>query len=144
MRAVLDANVYVSAAFTPNGKPGKVLRTARTGLFDLVISEPIMDEIDRVFRYPKIQKQLGWSSDEIAAFLSELKKFATLTPGSVTLDVVADDPSDNRYLECAVEGKAEYVVSGDTDLLKLGEYEGIKIVTPTEFLEVLRQQSSER
>ncbi len=143
IRVVVDTNVYVSAAFTPDGKPGQVIRTARTGLFDLVISESIMDEINRVLRYPKIQKRLGWSPETIAAYLNELKKFARVTPGLLTLNVVADQ-SDNRYLECAVEGNAGYIVTGDSDLLDLGEYQGIKIVKPAAFLDVLRNDGAEQ
>jgi predicted nucleic acid-binding protein len=59
------------------------------------------------------------------------------TPGSLTLNVITGDPSDNRYLECAVEGSADFVVSGDRDLLALQSYEGIAIVQPSVFLEHL-------
>jgi putative PIN family toxin of toxin-antitoxin system len=72
----------------------------------------------------------------VQQFLFRLTTIAITTPGDLLLSVV-DDPSDNRYLECAVEGNATHLVSGDRDLLRLGRFEGIAIVTPQAFLEVL-------
>lgn len=70
--------------------------------------------------------------------VATLRRIGFLTAGDLTLDVITDDPSDNRYLECTVEGRADYVVSGDEHLLKLREYERIRIVRPAEFLRALR------
>ena len=57
-------------------------------------------------------------------------RFAILTSGKLKLTVIREDPPDDRYLECAVEGEAEYIVSGDQHLLSLGEYRGIRVLTP--------------
>jgi hypothetical protein len=62
-----------------------------------------------------------------------------MTPGTLSLAIIQEDPPDNRYLECAVEGAAAYIVSGDRLLLSLGIYQGIQIVSPRVFLEVLHQ-----
>ena len=67
---------------------------------------------------------------------------AISTPGNLALPVVAEDPADDRYLEAAVEGGASYVVSGDAHLLRLKEFQGIRVVTPQEFLRVLGDQSA--
>jgi predicted nucleic acid-binding protein len=64
-----------------------------------------------------------------------------MMPGTLTVAVIQDDPSDNRYLECAVEGEAAYLVSGDRVLLSLGTYQGIQIISPRGFLEVLQQEN---
>lgn len=69
---------------------------------------------------------------------AELAYLGIMTPGEITLNVVRNDPADNRYLECAVEGAADYLVSGDQDLLDLHEHGGIRIVNPKTFSEVLR------
>ncbi|PTL35659.1 hypothetical protein CLG94_07790 [Candidatus Methylomirabilis limnetica] len=63
-----------------------------------------------------------------------------MTPGVVCLTVISEDPPDDHYLECAIEGDADYIVSGDQHLLELGEYQGIRILTPRAFLNILRRQ----
>jgi predicted nucleic acid-binding protein len=76
-------------------------------------------------RYPKIAKRHRWSEEQLQAFLDNLAHLAILTPGVLTLAVITEDPPDDRYLECAVEGEAAYIVSGDRLLLGLRVYRGI-------------------
>jgi uncharacterized protein len=140
MRVVLDANVLVSAILSPRGTPAQILNAWRAEQFDLVISDAILAEIGRVFRYPKIAKRHRWSAEQLQAFLDGLAHVAILTPGALTLVVITEDPPDDRYLECAVEGEAAYIVSGDQLLLRLGAYQGIPILTPRAFLEILQRQ----
>jgi len=140
MRVVLDANVLVSAILSPRGTPAQILNAWRAEQFDLVISDAILAEIGRVFRYPKIAKRHRWSAERLQAFLDGLAHVAILTPGALTLVVITEDPPDDRYLECAVEGEAAYIVSGDQLLLRLGVYQGIPILTPRAFLEILQRQ----
>ena len=136
-RAVLDANVFVSAVLSPRGAPAKVLAAWRAEQFDLVISEAILEEITRVLHYPKIVKRHLWSGEKIRAFIEDLARLAVVSAGKLTLSVIGEDPSDNRYIECAVEGEAAFIVSGDQHLLGLEEYKGIRILTPQAFLDVL-------
>jgi len=140
IRAVLDCNVIVSAILSPKGIPAKILTALEAEQFQLLLSEPILEEIGRVLRYGKIAKRHRWSEEKLLAFLEDLAHLAILTPGKLNLAVIKDDPQDDRYLECAVEGEAEYVVSGDRHLLNLKEYNSIQILTPRAFLEVLRAQ----
>jgi len=139
IRAVLDANVFISGILNAQGAPGQVLDAWRAEQFQLLISTPILDELERVLHYPKIATRHGWSPALVQQFLFRLTTIAITTPGDLALSVV-DDPSDNRYLECAVEGNATYIVSGDRDLLRLVRFEGIAIVTPQAFLDVLAVQ----
>ncbi len=139
-RAVLDANVVVSALLSPHGVPAQVLMAWRAETFDLLISAAILDEISRVLRYPKLAKRHGWTEDELRAFLADLAALAIPTPGNLALTVIMDDPTDDRYLECAVEGAAHYIVSGDRHLLALQEYQGIRILTPRAFLTIHGEQ----
>ncbi len=139
-RAVLDANVLVSAILSPKGMPAKVLTAWRTEAFHLVLSEATLDEIDRVLRYPRIVRRHRWSDERLQNLIDDLARLAIMTPGAVHFKVIAEDPPDDRYLECAIEGEAEYIVSGDQHLLELGEYQGIRIVTPQAFLDVLGRQ----
>jgi uncharacterized protein len=118
MRIVLDANVLVSAILSPRGAPAQILTAWRAEHFDLVISQAILAEISRVFRYPKIAKRHRWSEEQLQAFLENLAHVAILTPGTLTLTVIRDDPPDDRYLECAVEGAAtSYGVKSQPSIL---------------------------
>ena len=144
IRAVLDANVFVSALLSPRGVPATVLAAWRDGQFQLVISEAILSEIERVLRYPRIASRHRWSQEKMGTFFEDLAHLAILTPGEMRLAVIREDPSDNRYLECAVEGEAGFIVSGDADLLSLGSYRGIEILTPRAFWEVLKRQQKPR
>ena len=103
----------------------------------MVASQATLDEIGRVLRYPKIARRHHWSEAEVCAFLESLEALAILTPGRLRLDVVAADPSDNRYLECAIEGEADCLVTGDRHLLELAVYREVQILRPREFVERL-------
>lgn len=140
MRVVLDANVLVSAILSPREAPAQILQAWQAEEFDVVISDAILAEIGRVLRYPKIARRHRWSREQLHTFLDDLAHIAIPTPGELTLAVITNDPPDNRYLECAVEGDVDYIVSGDNDLLELGTYKGIKILTPRAFLDILQQQ----
>lgn len=139
IRAVLDANVFVSAVLSSKGVPAQILTAWRANRFHLVTSEAILQEIDRVLHYPKIGERHRWTKDEIKVFVGDLARLAIRASGERTLRVISRDPSDNRYLECAIQGDAEYLVSGDQHLLQLGAYQKIRIVTPRDFLDVVRE-----
>lgn len=139
IRAVLDANVIVSAILSPKGIPARILNAWRDEKFLLLISRAILDEICRVLQYPKIKMRHRWSEQKIQILLDDLSRLAILTPGKLSLKIIADDPSDNRYVECAVEGHANYLVSGDDHLLKLGTYEEVLIATPRIFVDVMTE-----
>jgi hypothetical protein len=138
IRAVLDANVIVSAVLTSAGIPAQILDAWRTERFTLLVSSPILEEVARVLEYPRIARLHHWPRAKIRGFVAELAYLGIVTPGEITLNIVRNDPADNRYLECAVEGAADYLVSGDQDLLDLHEHGGIRIVSPKTFFEVLR------
>src|SRR5262245_58289857 len=123
IRAVLDANVLVSALVSPSGIPAKVLKAWRDERFHLVASQAILSEIDRGLRYPKIRKRHGMSDGEIKEWIDDLAHLAVLVPGQIRVALIIEDPADDRYLECALEGEAECIVSGDQHLLKLSRYE---------------------
>jgi putative PIN family toxin of toxin-antitoxin system len=136
MRVVLDANVIVSAAFRHDTDPDTLIRIWLRGDFDLVTSEPLLSELNDVLRRPHIRPRLNWSTERITDFLGEVARQAVVVEPHFILTVVRDD-NDNRVLEAAVEGEADYIVSNDDDLLVLGEYEGIQIVTPARFVAIL-------
>jgi len=132
-RIVLDANIFVSAILSPNGVPAQVLNTWHEGFFELVISSSIIEEIRRVLNYPKLTKFHKKSAKEIDLFLDDLEVLTFFAPEKSSLSI-SDDPSDDKYINAALEGGAKFLITGDNDLLKIQEYEGIKIITPREFL----------
>jgi len=136
-RTFLDANQFVSAILSPEGPPAEVLNMWREGAFELVVSPQIIEEIRRVLNYPHLSKHHKRSSKEIDQFLEELELLSFLAPGKLSLSVVKNDPSDDKYLAAAVEGEAQFIVTGDSHLLRIREYLGIYIVTAREFLEAL-------
>jgi putative PIN family toxin of toxin-antitoxin system len=119
IRAVLDANVLVSALINPTGTPARLVALWRAERFTVVVSDALLRELYEVLHYPKLLVRHGWSAAQIRAFVGELAHYAIRTPGALTLTVIQDDPADNRYLECAVEGAADFLVTGDRLLLNL-------------------------
>ncbi len=128
---VLDANVYVSA-FAFGGKPKRVFQLAITGRVHLAISGPIRSEVLRTLR-----NKFRWSDQRIADAEDLIGTAAMSIVPTATLRVVERDPDDDRVLECAVTAKADWIVTGDLDLLSLGEYEGIRIVRVSNFLDLI-------
>jgi hypothetical protein len=140
MRAVLDANVLVSSLVNPSGVPAEVLKAWRDERFQPVTSRAILSEIGRVLRYPKVRKRHGMSDIKIEGWIDDLAHLAVLVPGKIAVTMITEDPADDRYLECALEGEAESIVSGDQHLLKLKRYQHIVILTPRAFLHALKGQ----
>lgn len=128
-RVVLDTNVLVSALVF-GGTPRKVLRLAVSGAMKLIISEILLEELKGVLEGPKFR----YLPNVTQLILNELLLIAEIVVPSLKIDHITSDPDDNRILECAVEGDADMIVSGDSDLLDLKEFRGIPILTPAEFL----------
>jgi putative PIN family toxin of toxin-antitoxin system len=138
MRVVLDANVLVSALISARGAPAQIVHLWEQQAFELVLSPPILDELERVLHYPRIQGKYGLSDEHVGRFLELIRSTATLVEASTALAVIQEDPTDDRYLECAVEARASYLVTGDHHLLDLKAYRGIAILQPGAFLVALR------
>lgn len=137
LRAVLDANVYVSAAIRPEGPPGRILeRFAGDAAFELVLSPAIVEEVLRALEYPKVRKHIRVEVD-LGRWFRGIAVLADLVAGDYQLHGVSSDPDDDKYLAAAVEGRALFVVTGDPDLLDIKELAGVRIVSPRQFLEVL-------
>lgn len=134
-RVVADTNIYISALMF-GGRPGSVLDLGLTRSITLVISAPFLDELDE-----KLRTKFELSAEDAAAVRLKLETIADLVEPDMVLDVVTEDPDDNRVLECAVSGRADYIVSGDRHLLKLKEHEGIPILTAREFLDEMERKN---
>ena len=137
LRAVLDANVFVSAAIRPGGPPGRIIeRFLGENGFTLVLSEDIVREVLRALEYPKVRRYVRRDLDP-ALWFEDLVVLAELVAGTVQVAGVSDDPDDDKYLAAAVAGRTSFVVTGDPHLLTVREYEGVRIITPRSFLDVL-------
>ncbi len=137
VRAVLDTNILVSGLISLQGPPRQVVDAWLAGDFTLATSLYLVEELAHVLTCPHIVERLRLSQEEVNAILAALLAQADMTPGQLSLPGVTRDPKDDAVIACAKEGDADYIVSGDQDLLVLGEYEGIQIVTPRRFVKIL-------
>jgi len=133
IKAVADTNVYISAILF-GGKSEEIRKLAREGEVELLISEPILAEIADV-----LKRKFNWFDWQISEVIRDIRSITTLITPAFTLSIIKEDEPDNRVLECAAEGKASYIVSGDEHHLQpLKEYEGIKILSPAQFLGLVK------
>ena len=109
---------------------------AEAGRFRLAISDALLEELGRILR-----AKFAWSDEALAETEAHLLGCAVLVQPTERLDVVRDDPDDNRVLECAVAAGSRYIVTGDAALLRLGSYANIRILKVAEFLGLVREPS---
>jgi putative PIN family toxin of toxin-antitoxin system len=133
LRAVIDTNVLVSALIRRQGVSGQVLRHLRNGSFTMLYSVPLMVELVDVLSRPHIQSKYHVQSDDIIALINVIRLRGELVSPNQMVEACRD-PKDNRFLEAALEGKADMIVSGDADLLELREFKAIPILSVAEFL----------
>ena len=128
---VVDTNVFISAALSPNGKPRKTINLIVNSDFVIIQSQATYQELVTRIQKPKFERYISDADREL--FLTVVKsssKFITVShQTSVCIDV-----DDNKFLELAVSGRAKYIVTGDNDLLCLQDYRDISIITPADFL----------
>ena len=123
MRVVFDTNIFISAFVFKGGSADKAIQRILENKDTLIISKPIIEETLRILA-EKFERNIEELS-RTAVFLSEIA--VTVEPNAC-LTVLSDEP-DNRILECALEGNAEAIVTGDKAMLNLGVYEAIKIIS---------------
>jgi len=129
--------VFVSAAIHPDGPPGRIIeRFLRTDAFTLVLSEAIVDEILRALAYRKVRRYIRPGLDP-GLWMEDLVVLAEFVSDPSQVSGVSKDPDDDKYLAAAIAGRAPLVVSGDHHLLAVGECEGVRLVTPRAFLNLL-------
>lgn len=137
MKAVLDTNIFISGLHW-HGVSEKILRAWFLEKFELVSSIPLIEELKKtliLFKIPLEAEDIEWWESLI------LEKSIIVTP-IMKLNIVKDDPDDNKFIEAAVKGCAELIVSQDKHLLRIKEYQTVKIVNPNEFMILLEQQET--
>ena len=134
IRAVLDTNVIISAIFWRDS-PYRVMRKALQRDFILVISPDILEEVSE-----RLKHKFNLPREEIEILMNILLSYSDIVEPTTKVDVVKADENDNKIIECAIDGKADFIVTGDHHLLELKSYKSIKIITPAEFLELLESE----
>ena len=136
LRVVLDANVYVSALIRPQGPPGQIVMRFLDNAFEVVLSPAIVEETVRAFGYPRVRKYILAAVDPELWF-EDVILLAQFVAGDHEVEGVSGDADDDKYFAAAIEGSATTIVTGDPDLLTVKEFQGMRIVTPRVFLDLL-------
>lgn len=137
IKAVVDTNTIVSAAISPKGLPRRVHEAWLKRRFTLLTSPQIIAEIVKVLNYDRIRKTYRLTDEDIRTLIALLWTQAEVTPGTLEITGVAPHQEDDKLISCAVEGEADFIVTGDKPFQVRGEFEGIRIISPRLFLELL-------
>ena len=136
-KVVLDTNFLVSSLLKPESKARQIYRLVLRGEIKLYTSKPLLSELERVLEYPKfkierLQRQV---------FLKNLTRIGILIHPTQKIDLIKEDPPDNRFLECAVMAGVDYLISGDNKhLLPLKNFQEIKIIAPSTFWDIYQKK----
>jgi len=128
MRAVIDTNVLLSGLIRPRGAPGAIVQALRDGRIVPILSRPMLEEIGAVLSRPWLQGKYGLGPGDVETVLRFLATRGELVEPRVEIRRCRD-PHDDMFLEAAVSGAADRLVTGDKDLLDMGSIEGVAIVT---------------
>jgi putative PIN family toxin of toxin-antitoxin system len=139
VKVVLDTNVWISSLLLPKSIPGQIITAWQQAKFTVVISPPILTEIEKVLGYPKIKKRLSIAAEEIKQYLTFIHFFTEMIELNKNCDLSVEthvrDKNDEPILATLIESKANYLVTGDNDLLALDKH--YPIITPSAFAELL-------
>ena len=133
LRVVIDTNVFVSGLLnSPSCR--KVIELLKDPEISLIVSPPILNELTGVISRPKFKKII--TTENIEKLIETIRAQAILVKPVKRLNTIKEDPADNRFLEASIEGKADFIISGDQHLLGLKSHKTTRIVTPKEFLKM--------
>lgn len=135
LRVVLDTSVLVSTLLVPDGVPAQILKVWRANSFALFTSPAIRAELVRIASLDRIRRRYGVTDQQVTNLLGLLEAFATAVEATENVtDAPLRDPQDFVILATAIDAQAQVLVTSDLDLLVLGSYRGVSIVTPRQFL----------
>jgi putative PIN family toxin of toxin-antitoxin system len=138
LRAVLDTNIMVSVAFAKQGLSRELRDMIADEAFTLVTSKEIVKELYRVLFYPHIVKRFKPSKNDINEFIAMVLERADITKDLYEVTKIKDDPTDNMFLACAMEGKADFIISRDPHLRNIKHFHGIQIIPVKSFIEKVK------
>jgi hypothetical protein len=140
-RVVLDANQFVSSLLVKVGLPAQVLDAWRMGAYQLIVSPAILEEVEHTLGYERIRRKYNITQLAVQQLIQELTSSALVVAGMADVaGTIPEDPDDKIVLACAVDGGADWIVSGDRHLLNLGSYRAIPILSARAFLEQFVRQ----
>jgi len=131
-RLTFDTNILISSTLWKNSVSRRLLNKLILQSKEIFITEDILEEYCRV-----LKRDFNLSEKEVEEKVEVVLSFAKIITLSAKIDVVKEDPDDNKIIECAVESNADYIISYDKHLLKIKEYQNIKIIRPEEALELI-------
>ena len=135
MKVTLDTNVLVSAFISKNGLPADILDLVVTfDEIELVLSNEILEEFTSVMTREEVKGRFGLTESDIARFETAIRDVSQIIHVKSTFRAVDEDPADDMILNTALDGKVDYIVSGDKHLRKLKRFKGVKIVNPRAFM----------
>ena len=138
LKVIIDTNILISGVLVKYVNPAIILKAwKRTRKFQLFVSHEIIQEILRVMRRLNVPENI------VADWNKVLTTDAVIVSPAKKIHVVKNDPSDNKFLECAIEAKADYIVTGDKHLKEVDRFEGLKIVNPKKFLDILTRHEED-
>ena len=136
MRITLDTNVLVSATFWA-GEAYDILRLIGQKKVSCYLSESILQEYSKVIHSDEIIEKINRNHLSVKSALLKIIEMCLIVDPQRSFEIVNEDPDDNKIIECAVEAKVDFIVTYDNHLLKIKEFEGIKIISPKEFLKLV-------
>jgi putative PIN family toxin of toxin-antitoxin system len=134
LRAVIDTNLFISGLFAKDSLSAQLQNLWIDQEFELVTSLEIVKEISRVLSYPRIKERFKPKEENVRRFFRLIFRKAIISKDLYRTDRITDDPTDNKFLACALEKKADYIVSRDPHLRNLKHFHGIQIVDATTFI----------
>lgn len=132
MRLVLDTNVFISGIFWERNFCYQIIEMWKNHEFELITSQEIINELIETLRSFKIQLD----EETIEGWKNLIIENSTIIEPPIKLEIIKEDSDDNKFIEAAITGKANFIISQDKHLLNLKEYKGIKILLPQEFLDL--------
>jgi putative PIN family toxin of toxin-antitoxin system len=137
LRVLLDTNVVVSSLLSPLGPSARIVDAWRHSRVTLISYPLILAEVQAVLNYPRIRRKYAITDEEVAKLLNLFRKHALLVTGEAEkiTGVITADPEDEKFLDCALEARANFIVSGDHHLLDLKSFRAIQIITARQFVE---------
>lgn len=137
LKVTFDTNIYISAIIF-GGNPRACLELAKKNQIELYTSREILFELSQ-----KLKEKFGWQDGDIVEVIEGLAKFVKVVRPKTRISIIKKDPSDNKILECAFEGKVDFIISGDVKhILSLKKFGKIKIVMAKEFLDIFYARTS--
>lgn len=133
MKITLDTNVLISATFW-EGDSYKIIEKVERKEIELILSKDIIEEFAKVLDYREIKEKIKNKNLEMKRTIEKIISLSTIVDPIEKVDIIKEDLDDNKILECAKSGDVDFIVTNDNHLLKLNQFEKIRIVSPREFL----------